>query len=308
MAVDFHRDLLLVFGADTHHEDYDNSVYRLDLRTLRWSRDYEPDHIEDYHLMSEGYPVTRTGRPWAMHTYDAVDYEPTSRALLAVSLEEHAYLIFERYGIDPKQMVPSVWYYHPDTRQWELRKIPDTPNLFAKAMAWDPDRGQMIATTGTETWHFGPRQGTWRPTATGGPAGHHLKLVYDTRGKRMLSYGSNLGGDVLWAYDPDRAAWSVVRTERKAPPGNGAALAYDGKNGLMVFVAVDGPNQYENPSGRSQTWIFDSAAGDWQHLDTWTPPVYGINNHIDYDPNRDVVLYGESDTFGRLALWALRIA
>src|SRR5262249_38255029 len=64
------RQAIFFCGADTHDTDYDNSVVRLDLRSLRWSRDYEADSTTTYTLTAEGYAVTTAGRPWAMHTFD----------------------------------------------------------------------------------------------------------------------------------------------------------------------------------------------------------------------------------------------
>jgi len=65
------RNEIFFFGADTHDKDYDNSVYRIHLGTLEWSKDYKADPIEEYLLTEDGYAVTTTGRPWAMHTFDA---------------------------------------------------------------------------------------------------------------------------------------------------------------------------------------------------------------------------------------------
>ena len=88
------RHEVFFFGADTHDDDYDNGVFRLDLKSLKWSRDYEADPTADYTITPEGYTITTSGRPWAMHTFDSWDYDPVSRKLVAVGSPDHAYKIF----------------------------------------------------------------------------------------------------------------------------------------------------------------------------------------------------------------------
>src|SRR5262245_37094716 len=85
------RHEVFFFGDDTHYKDYDNGVFRLDLRSLHWSRDYEADPTTAYILTPEGYAITTSGRPWAMHTFDAWDYDPVTKKLLAVGSPKHAY-------------------------------------------------------------------------------------------------------------------------------------------------------------------------------------------------------------------------
>ncbi len=308
MVVDPDRDLLFVLGADTHYEDYDNSVYRLDLVTLRWSRDYSPDPVDDYRVTPDGYTLTEAGRPWAMHTFDTVDYDPVSRAILMVAFPAHEYLAHERLKVDPGRLARPVWYYHPDQRGWELRKLADTPQLFAKAMAWHAAREEMIATTSYDTWHLDPRRNRWRRQDVRGPYGWHLKMVYDPTASRVLSYGANGGSDVLWAYDADRVSWSRIATDRQAPPGEGAALAFAPNTDRMLYLAPIGPSQYANPSGNSEAWVFHGGAASWHRLAGPVPPVFGINYHINHEPRRGLVLYGERDPKGLLALWAFRYA
>jgi hypothetical protein len=48
------RQAVFFFGADTYDTDYDNSVMRLDLRSLRWSRDYAADPTTTYPLTADG--------------------------------------------------------------------------------------------------------------------------------------------------------------------------------------------------------------------------------------------------------------
>jgi hypothetical protein len=80
LAPDRHE--IFFFGDDTHSKDYDNGVFWLDLRSLRWSRDYEADPTTAYTLTPEGYAITTSGRPWAMHTFDAWDYDPERNVFL----------------------------------------------------------------------------------------------------------------------------------------------------------------------------------------------------------------------------------
>jgi hypothetical protein len=150
------RHTVFFFGADTHDEDYDNSVVRLDLRSLEWSKDYEADTLEDYRITPEGYAVTRSQRPWAMHTFDCWDYHPLTRQLIVVSSPDHAYKVlahFQERGVWQGKTTPATWFYNPERKTWELVKT-NSPRLFAFALVWDPVGQQFIGHDGAKTYHF----------------------------------------------------------------------------------------------------------------------------------------------------------
>ena len=151
-----HRGEVMFFGADTHDLDYDNSVTRLHLENLEWARDYEPDPIETYGVTQEGYPVTKTGRPWAMHAFDTWDYHPPTKTIIFVGFPEHAHKakqILRQKGVDLQKLKPATWIYSPGNHNWRILDI-STPFLFAQGLVWNPTTDQFIAHNGEETFLF----------------------------------------------------------------------------------------------------------------------------------------------------------
>ena len=185
------RRTVFFFGADTHEQDYDNSVYRLHLTDLRWSRDYEADSVENYRLTGEGYPVTSTFRPWAMHTFDGWDYSPTTRTLVLVGVPQHASQGIQQVKnaqVTSPTLRPATWHYDPDSRTWDLIQTP-TPNLFAKGFAWDPLKNFFIGHDGNQTYHYDPKHREWTTYFASSSPGYHLRLVYDTFTNRIFIPG-----------------------------------------------------------------------------------------------------------------------
>ena len=92
---------------------------------MEWTKDYEADPIEDYRLTEEGYAVTKAGRPWAMHTFDAWDYSPSIQKLITASAPLHAHQAFELLkikGAVREKIRPVTWLYDPDIKEWQLCK------------------------------------------------------------------------------------------------------------------------------------------------------------------------------------------
>ena len=98
LAYDSTRGSLLVFGSDTHGEDWDNVVHEFILRQREWVHHGVNAHPDTYHINSEGYPVAGDMdlAPWAMHTYDGVDYDPVLDALVVVASPDHNPIVKKR--------------------------------------------------------------------------------------------------------------------------------------------------------------------------------------------------------------------
>ena len=304
------RRTVFFFGADTHEKDYDNSVYRLHLSDLRWSRDYEADSVEDYRLTGEGYPVTSTSRPWAMHTFDGWDYSPTLGTLVLVGSPKHASRGIQQIK-DPtvrsQPPRPVTWHYDPDTRSWELIQT-RTPDLFARGFAWDPLRNRFVGHDGYYTYHYDPKHREWITYLASSVPGHHLRLVYDTFANRFLSLGNNHGSGELWSYTSESVLWKRIMPAQTPLPANGAAMAYDSHHQILLYLANDSPHLYKNPSGKSVTFLYQSQEHRWKRLQIKSPPLYGMNFLMQYDPGSEVFLHFEKSSLSteQTTIWALR--
>ncbi len=308
LAVD--RNEVFFFGADSHEVDYDNSVTRLNLEHLSWTRDYEPDPVETYELTSEGFPMTSTGKPWAMHAFDTLDYHPPSRRVLFVGYPKHAHGAknrLQKKGINLNDLRPATWWYDPDKKQWELLKI-SSPNLFAHGLVWDSTTDQFIGHDGSSTFLFDPEQKSWKTYQSPSTPGWHQRLVVETRKGRILSFGNNKGNADLWSYSLSSRKWEKVSVEVRPLSANGAAMAYDTRHNILLYLANNHANAYSNPSGKSATYLYSSSTQFWKRLSIESPPLFGMNYLTQYDPVRQVFLHFEqtSQSDKQLAVWALR--
>jgi hypothetical protein len=312
------RGLVIFFGSDTHaptplERGESNAVWRLDLAGLQWSQDYEQDPKSTYRLLPDGQAETTTGRPWAMHTFASVDWDPAAKRVVAVSGPIHARFApqrrFPMFTAEKwwERVRASHWEYDPDRRAW-LRFDIDAPPLFAQAMVWDSERKLLVAHNGQSTWEFDRAGATWRPFASSTTPGWHLNTVYDTLARRVLLLGNNTGSSTLFSYDPEARRWSEAPVAGSTMPANGAAIAYDTRNQAMLYLANDYKDQYHNPGGKAVTFLYHSAEKRWQRLDIPSPELYGMNYLMQYDPERNVFLHFEKakDSGDRIRVWAFR--
>ncbi len=312
------RGEVFFFGSDTHEpappeRGESNALWRLSLSTLRWQQDYPQDPKTAYRILADGQCVTSSGRPWAMHTFDAVEYDPEARRVVVISFPEHT-----RFAPDARfpmfrgdwytRLKPAHWEYDPDRRLWQ-RLDTGPPNLFAQALTWDPLGRQLIGHDGRYTYHFerGARRWSAREAPSDG-AGWSRTIVYDTYARAALLFGKNGGDNTLYTYRPGDPRWRRVEVRGTTLPAEGAAIAYDSRNHVMVYLANRGKDPYYNESGAAVTFVYDSPTQTWQRLTIDSPPLYGMNYLMQYDPVRNVVLHFErdEDSADRLRVWAFR--
>lgn len=312
------QDLVIFFGSDTHaptplEKGESNAFWRLDLKNLTWSQDYQQDPKSKYRILDDHETETTSGRPWAMHTFADVDWDPVAERVVVVSGELHA-------RFNPEARFPmfktkdwwvdlqhSHWEYEPKSKKWKRLGV-RAPLVFAGAMVWDSDRQQLIAHNGSKTWEFNRTNQTWTEFDAPSKPGWHQNMVYDTFSHLVLLLGRNPGDETLFSYDPQKHAWRTLDTEGHPLPANGAAIAYDTKNHVMMYLANDYPDQYNNPSGKAVTFLYHSEDRRWEQLKTKSPDLYGMNYLMQYDPKRKVFLHFEKnkDSGEHIRVWAFR--
>jgi hypothetical protein len=311
------RGEVFFFGSDTHaptplEKGESNALYRLNLQTLEWSMDYEQDPKSAYRILDDGQTETAAGRPWAMHTFDCMEWDPAVNRVVVVGYPAHTRFAPEKRfpffkGDWFRRLKPSHWEYDPDSKKW-TRLDTNPPALFAHALARDSDRNQLIGHDGAKTYHFDRSRRAWTVSEAATVPGWHLTMVYDSHAKRVLLLGNNQGSNVLFAYDPELQRWEKVPVQGSCLPANGAAIAFDTRNAVMLYLANDYENQYHNPTGKSVTFVYDSRRQAWTRLDVKSPDLYGMNYLMQYDPVRNVFLHFEKtrDSGDRIVVWAFR--
>ena len=90
-AFDSRRGQLVLFGSDTHGNDWLNSPVFFDLKQLAWRQLYPSDPLSTYKVTARGLPVAgpEGDHPWAMHTFGAVTYDPAADAIVVASFPRH---------------------------------------------------------------------------------------------------------------------------------------------------------------------------------------------------------------------------
>jgi hemin uptake protein HemP len=313
------RGEVYFFGSDTHDPSpYEvgesNSVWRLDLVNFTWSQDYPQDPKTDYRILDDGSTETTTGRPWAMHTYAAVAWDPTVKRMVVVSHPGHSEFNAKRRfrqfkGDWYRDLAPMHWEYDPATKKW-TRIQTNAPRLFSQALVWDPDHKQLIGHDGAKTYHFDRARNRWiaydAPSESGG---YHRRMVYDTAAHRVLLLGNNTPSSTLYSYDPEAHRWSEVQVKGWCLPAVGPAMAYDTVKHKLLYLANDHTDRYQNPTGHSATFLYDSEDQYWARIECESPELYGMNYLTQYVPGHQVVLHFEKsrDSDERIAIWAFRI-
>ena len=131
----------MLFGSDTHSLNWDNSVRVFDMGTLRWSSAYVEDDPATYRVNGNGIPVAGSGveRPWAMHTFDAVEFDPIADKLIIASHPGHM-SPKKKWGVKKElwRQIRShpTWAYSVSDDRWEPM-LTEGVSFFPYAAAFD---------------------------------------------------------------------------------------------------------------------------------------------------------------------------
>jgi hypothetical protein len=187
MAFDSKRGTLLVFGSDTHGQNWDNSVHEFDPRRKRWETHQPLAGAQTYRVDAGGVPVAGTQElmPWAMHTYDAIEYHPGLDALVVMSTTDHN----PAAGKAGRPAREPTWLYDLTRRQWRQldNQGQPSPSFFGGSAAFDERRGILVAYR-HGVWEM-DAAGVWRRASPQARHSMHHTMVYDRRRGELLVFG-----------------------------------------------------------------------------------------------------------------------
>ncbi len=320
LAYDSRRRRLLVFGSDTHGRHWDNGVWACDLGDGRWRRlDGPPSKPASYRVTPEGVPVAgdpEAPRPWAMHTYDGLVYDPVHDQLVVAADPAH-----NPRGKKLAYRLNPVWRFDLGSLRWRFDPpAPETPRFFNAVAAWDSLR--TIPVLGRfGLWEPDPAHGGWRKVGDKPPPIGHSTLVHDDRRQQFALFGHSRLTNEVWIYHPGRAPATDGRWERRTPGGDPAPYdqhipaAFASGAGLYVLV-IDDNTTLVKPNGRrklaekprrSLTFLYDPDADRYLRLPGAELPPQGMNFMMTYDPGLDAVLLVTGDWRHPVQLLALRV-
>ncbi len=330
-AFDSKRGRLILFGSDTHdknpnrnprtHEELDwkNNPFFFDMKTLAWSTPYPEDSWETYRVNEAGLPVAGIDaeRPWAMHTFGALIYDPVRDEMVVCSWPGHMrpgrFTDVLAHVWDDVKKHPT-WTYALKTGKWHALEC-DPVHFFPYAAAYDSDRNRIIGYGGVGIAELGGEPRTWTYIPEKSMFGWHNNAVYDSKNKALVVFGTNRNANDIVAYWPDSGKHVKMPTPGKRPPEDQhAPMCFDPESGLTVVV-VDPRTPPEDGSKRTnqaETWLYDLSEDQWTQLpDASLPFPMGMNYNLEYDPVHKlcVLVADMPDASGQTetAVFALRV-
>ncbi len=309
-AFDPVRGRLMLFGSDTHQLDWDNSVRFFDMGSLSWSRSYPPDDYATYRVNADGVPVAgRKGdRPWAMHTFDAVEFDPISDRLIVASHPAHL-SPEKRWGVDPalwRQIAHHpTWAYHVGDNRWQPL-VKDGESFFPYAVTFDPHRRWLVGVKPGGYWALSVDNAEWTLLAKGSPRVWHNSAAFDSDLDTLVSFGAHNGSNAVWQYRLGQEQGRVMPTPGARPPGGGSIpLVYHPRvKKVVALVDADDGSQY----GEAQTWLYSVADDAWEPIPGARLPFkIGINYDMVYDPNHELLILVANLSTEPTAVWVLRL-
>lgn len=313
LAFDSKRGALLVFGSDTHGQNWDNAVHEFDPRRKRWETHQPASGPETYRVDATGAPIAGKDalQPWAMHTYDAIEYHPGLDALMVLSTTDHTP---PPAGLPEAKRQPT-WIYDLSSRRWRMLDTAgtSTPNFFAGSSAFDARRGLLVAYR-SGLWEWDASSGAWRRLPA--PARHemHHTMAYDSRRGALFVFGDYRATNVIWRYTPaasvgEAGQWtSHEPTGDPCPPLSGAPVAFDAAEAVFIVVADSprGDPASTGKEGTASTCLYDPDANAYTRLPEADLPAVGMNFMMAWDAHHQVAFLVTGDWAGPVTVWALK--
>lgn len=309
-AFDPIRGRLMLFGSDTHSINWDNTVRFFDMGTISWSAAYPPDDPATYRVNKDGIPVAGVGveRPWAMHTFDAVEFDPISDRLIVASHPEHL-SPKKPWGVEPSlwEQVRShpTWAFLVGENSWEPLVAKGT-SFFPYGATFDPYRRYLIGVKPDGYWRLDVNSGQWERIGLGTPNAWHNAAAFDTEHDVVVSFGTNKGSNEIWQYQLGGESGRVMPTPKVRPPGaDSVPLVYH--PGIDRVVALVEKKSEGSPSF-TQTWLYSTSEDSWERLETAKLPfAIGMNYDMVYDPNHELLVLVANLPKEPPTVWVLRL-
>jgi hypothetical protein len=301
-AYDLRRGQLLVFGSDTHGSNWDNAVHAYDPFEEHWTHSYPPAPKLSYRKDERGVNIAGEieRQPWAMHSFDAIVYDPSNDTLIVMGIPAHNPIRKKvRGGYDP------TWVYDLESNIWRDRLLPKgkQPRVFAGASAYDSNRDVIVAYPGGSgggIWELGIDRAKWRKVAGSHHKIHH-NMVFAPDLGLFVVFGDFKGTSEIWAYAPAsrpgiRGTWQKRNPAGNCPALESAPAAYDPQNRLFLVIAK-----------KIYTCVYDYRTNQLTRLNVNTPNVGKMNYMMQYDPYHGVFLLVTGDWRAPPEIWGFRL-
>ena len=309
-AFDPLRGRLMLFGSDTHSQNWDNSVRFFDMGTLRWSSAYAEDDPTTYRVNGNGIPVAGSGveRPWAMHTFDAVEFDPIADKLIIASYPGHM-SPKKKWGVNKElwRQIQShpTWAYSVSEDRWEPilnRGI----SFFPYAATFDRNRRAVIGVKPDGFWELAAGATEWKRLAKGAPYAYHNAAAYDHKRDIVVSFGTHKRANDVWQFQRGQNSGKKMPTPGIRPPGakSPPLVYYPGIDRVVALVE----HRADGALGSTETWLYSTEDDTWSRLKTASLPfATGMNYDMVYDPNHELLVLVANAPGDPVSVWVLKI-
>jgi len=307
MAYDSKRGQLVVFGSETHGEDHDNAIHVFVPGQRRWMHLGSSASPNSYRIDAKGIPISGTDsiQPWAMHTFDGVEYDPINDRILVAAAPEHNPVARTVTGVRGH----PLWSYMPEEAHWRAvtAGAGEKRGYFGAATAFDDyRRAFMICSGGLWMLKVDEEVLTKTPPKI---TCLHRSMAYDSRRKDIYLFGAYKPSNSVWKLERDPVtdepvSWQELKPGGDlTPPYTTVPVAFDRDNGVFLLVADD-PGK---DSGQASTFIYDPDSNIYRRIPGAVLPRVGMNFMLAWDQFYQVffLVTGAWDT--DTTVWALRL-
>lgn len=295
LAFDSKRGTLIIFGSNSHNENWDNSIHEFNPVTLEWWDHYSESPKESYRSDKRGIPIAGESQqlPWAMHTYDSIAYFPELDSLVVTSKIDHTPAPTESAKL---AKLNPTWIYNLESKQWQMLVQENHPSFFASGSSYDPITGNLWAYKKNELWQLDSQSLQWKLV----PGKHktdlaiHFTMVTDSKRHQLVFFGNYNKSNSLWFYTPAIISGQEGKWEQKQPTGDTCPkdehlpVAYDKHQ--EVFLLVPDEN-----NTTSVTMVYLPDTNEYIRVPGADLPANKMNYMMEYDPYHRVfyLIHGE---------------
>ena len=312
MAYDAKRGVLLFFGSGTHGRNWDNGVHQFDPVSERWETHDRPAPPGSYRADPTGNRVAGRGppRPWAMHVYDGMVYDPVRDALVVAARPGHNPI---RKKLRSAKIDP-VWVYDLGVRRWRMMDNggEPVPVVFAGGTAYDRIRDTIVLSRahsrGGEVWELGPDRRKWVRAWRGRRQhGIHVTMGFDTKNRRIVVFGDYKATETVAVYTPGAEAGEPGSWRISVPGGDSCPavtktpIAYSERDGVFLVVPRIGKTR------KTATCVYDAATHRYRRIPDAGLERGHMNFMMAYDLRHDVFLMVTGNWRAPPQVWALKL-
>ncbi|NOQ16134.1 MAG: hypothetical protein GQ581_03670 [Methyloprofundus sp.] len=310
LAFNFKTKSLLIFGSDSHGENWDNQVHEFNLLSMKWVDHYPASLLQSYRSDRDKNRVAGIGGlfPWAIHAYDNVAYIPEMDALMVTSRNNNHTPSPNKQAAEA-EFDPS-WVYDLISEKWKILPIKNPPAFFAGASSYDPNTKSLWAYQQWGFWQFDILFQKWRKV----PGKHnvgltmHFTMVTDTKRHQLLFFGNARKTNNIWAYTPaslpqQMGTWEIRQVEGDfCPEDEHLPVAYDKHQDAFLLLP-------DEDVEKSVTLVYLPEENRYVRITGADMPANGMNYMMEYDPyHRVFLLVTGSEEMGLpLRVWAFRL-